>query len=187
MCPECEGWPALLVRARSAALLAHPADDLVHAFKYEGWKELAGELARRMVSPGVFPWELASDTPIIPVPTTRERERERGYNQAAALAREVAVQSGFPFMEALQRSPGKGSQVALHRSERKANVSGAFAVLPEAVPHLSGRGVILVDDVLTTGATAGAVTEALEGAGVTAVTLLTYARALPALNERASP
>ena len=176
-CRECRAWPEALARARHAFLLEPPADALVHALKYGGWAELANEMGRSMARLR-FP-----DGPcravVVPVPTTPERVRRRGYNQAALLAGAFAAERGLDVCDALARRRGGATQVALHPSQRRANVQGAFTARPEAFPALAGTRAILVDDVLTTGATAGAAASQLVAAGAAEVILVTYARALP--------
>lgn len=166
----------MLTGARHAYLLEAPADTLVHALKYEGWPELAREMGTAMARRVE---RLAGGTLVVPVPTTERRRRRRGYNQAELLARQVAGELDRPVVDALARRRGGRTQVALHPLQRRANVQGAFAAQPGAAPKLEGRPVLLVDDVLTTGATAAAAALALAQAGASAVTLVTYARALP--------
>jgi ComF family protein len=179
VCPECEAWPPVIRSARSAALLLPPADDLVHALKYGGWPEAAEEMVRGMV--GLLPRSGPEDrTLLVPVPTTPERARRRGYNQAGILAHALARRGGGIVSPALVRTRATGSQVALHREERMANVSGAFECRDAAFSGLSPLDhVVLVDDVLTTGATASAAALALEEGGVGSVHLVTYGRARP--------
>lgn len=178
-CQECEAWPGLIRSARSAALLLPPADDLVHALKYGGWPEAAEEMARRMV--GLLPRpDLGGRTLLVPVATTPERARRRGYNQAEILALALARRGGGTMCRGLVRTRASGSQVALHRDERMANVSGAFECVSGAFSGVSPLDrVVLVDDVLTTGATASAAAMALEEGGLRAIHLVTYGRALP--------
>lgn len=116
---------------------------------------------------------------IVPIPTTPGRLRARGYNQAEILAREVALEWNTDLLDALVRREGGESQVALHPDERRANVQGAFLLREGAAERVRNREVILVDDVLTTGATASAAAEVLGAAGAGSVSLLTFARALP--------
>jgi ComF family protein len=116
---------------------------------------------------------------VVPVPTTRRRERARGYNQARLLAAEYARLRGLRLVDGLTRREGGGTQVSLHPEERRANVEAAFALRKGGEARLDGRRVILVDDVLTTGATAGAAARVLERAGARGVLVVSFARALP--------
>lgn len=118
-------------------------------------------------------------TLVVPVPTTRARRRRRGYNQAELLARIVATERGIPWVDALERTGRSVTQVALHPTQRRANVENVFSCRPEGAERIGDGRVLLIDDVLTTGATAGAAAGVLIEAGARAVTLLTFARALP--------
>lgn len=179
-CDECRDWPLELVSARSACVLAPPADRLVHQLKYRGWRALApilGELASPLA---------AADDPthepalVIPVPTTRARLRTRGYNQAALIAESLASHSGRELAELLQRGAARSTQTTLQPLARRANVAGAFTVPEAAAARLWGSHVILVDDVLTTGATAAECARTLAQAGACCIRLVTFARALDA-------
>ncbi len=183
VCRMCRAWPDALAHARYAYLLAPPADTLVHALKYEGWRELAPLMGRAMASVPLPAHAPGDRRVVVPVPTTPQRARRRGYNQALLLARAVAERLGLDLVEGLLRNRGGATQVALHPSQRRANVRGAFQAREEVVPRLRGVHVLLVDDVLTTGATAVAAAAGLALAGVSEVTLLTYARALPFLRS----
>ncbi len=174
-CRECAGWPPRL-RARSACLLLPPADRVVHQLKYRGWHALARPMAERMARLSL-PEDAARARRVVPVPTTAARLRTRGYNQAELLAGAFARLTGRQLFRALERGAASSSQTALQPAERGANVTGAFRCVSSAGRGLQGAHVLLVDDVLTTGATAAECTRVLEQAGALAVTLVTFARA----------
>lgn len=178
-CEECRAWPPVLKAARSAVVLEPPADRLIHALKYGGWRELAGPMGRRIARLRLPPAARGTGAVVVPVPTTRARRRRRGYNQAGALAAVVAEDLGLRLIPALRRRSGGRTQVALQPAERDRNVRRAFSLRPGESARVRRRTVLLVDDVLTTGATAMAASRALESAGVEGVVLLTFARALP--------
>lgn len=199
-CRECAPWPPELVGAGAAVAMKGPAHRLVHALKYDGWPEVAPALAERMVpvargllprlTPGSFesseregeapmgPPVTRGRPPVIPVPTTASRERERGYNQAALLARYVADALDLPLQHVLERREEGRTQVALNPSARRANVRQAFRYIGGQRSPVPGAA-LLVDDVLTTGATAEAAAQALAEGGIQRVALLTFARSLP--------
>jgi len=176
VCPECESWPPELETARSGCLMEAPADRLVHQLKYRAWPGLAGPLAALMAALPL-PAPVAAARIVVPVPTTPRRRRERGYNQAALLATEYARLTKRTVVEALAREGGRSTQTTLQPLARAANVSGAFRITGEGA-GLRNAAVVLVDDVLTTGATAAACALALRGAGVRCAGLVTFARAL---------
>ncbi len=114
---------------------------------------------------------------LVPVPLHSQRLRERGYNQAALLARAVGDVLGVPALPtALVRSRQTRSQVELGAQERRENVRGAFAVPPAAVATIRGQAITLIDDVCTTGATLEACAAALRQAGARSVWGLTLGR-----------
>ncbi len=130
-----------------------------------------------------IPRELESERYLIaPIPTTRRRARARGYNQARLLAEILADRVDMPLIDALERCQEGSTQVGLHPAERRANVQRAFTVRANARASLTGARVLLVDDVLTTGATAMEASRPLVQAGVKQVFLSTFARALPYQN-----
>jgi ComF family protein len=114
----------------------------------------------------------------VPVPTTAVRRRQRGYNQAELLARAFAARTGREVHPLLVRRNGGGSQTGLQPVARGANVAGAFRLCQAGARALHGEHVLLVDDVLTTGATAAECADTLVAAGARCVTLITFARAL---------
>jgi ComF family protein len=161
--------------------MAEPATTLVHGLKYEGWSSLAREMGAAMVS--ALNRNRVGPTVIVPVPTTEARERRRGYNQAQLLAEVVARGLAIPLAPALVRDRGGPTQVSLPPSRRRANVRGAFLPVGPPGPHLEGARVLLVDDVLTTGATAGEAAIVLREMGASEVTALAFARALPSWRD----
>lgn len=176
-CRECRDWPLELTRARYAFVLQAPATDLVHGLKYEGWRELAETMGRAMARTAVADLGVDGISLVVPVPTTRRRIRERGYNQARLLADVVASSLDLPLADVLCRGRAPSSQTTLSPRERRENVRGAFRVSAGSVA-LEGRDVLLVDDVLTTGATAGETARTLGSARTASVHLITFARAL---------
>jgi ComF family protein len=176
-CLECRAWSPSLSAARYVHVLAPPADDLIHALKYEGWSELAGtmgEAMSRLAAPRASPRAV-----VVPVPTTPRRLRARGYNQAELLARSLADARRLPLTAALERRGEGDSQTSLAPTERKENVRGAFRARRSARANVAGADVLLVDDVLTTGATASEAAGALAELDPASVTLVAFARALP--------
>lgn len=112
---------------------------------------------------------------VVPVPLGQKRQKERGYNQAALLARSVALGLGLPYKpRAARRTRETASQVGLSLEERQHNVAGAFWANPDLVVH---RAVLLVDDVLTTGATLEAAAQALRQAGARQIEAVVVSRA----------
>lgn len=178
-CLECLEWPEALWLARSAVAMRPPADVVVHGLKYEGWRELApimAELMERSLAPVL---DDLDGHVVTHVPTSAAHRRRRGYDQAELLARALAGRTGLAFAPMLARRRQKRTQVSLQPQQRLANVRDAFTVRPAARQPSRGDDVLLVDDVLTTGATARAAAEVLARAGVRRVALVTFARALP--------
>ena len=177
-CGECAEWPASLRAARSACLMQPPADRLVHQLKYRGWHALARPMAERMATLRL-PDDVREEARlVVPVPTTPTRLRERGYNQAERLASHFARLTGRRLLEALERAPGTTTQTVLQPAARTANVAGTFRPARQARAALAGQHCLLVDDVLTTGATAVECARTLVSAGARCVSIVTFARAL---------
>ncbi len=167
--------PPAYARARSAASYEGPIPDLVHALKYADRTDLAPMLGAWMARAA---HELVADADmLVPVPLHWGRLASRRFNQAALLAHQVSHLTGLPVAtRLLQRTRRTPRQVGLGRDERARNMRGAFVVPAEKKAFLVGRRPILVDDVLTTGATLEAATRALLSAGAVAVDVLTLAR-----------
>lgn len=162
-------------RARAVAAHGGSARQLVHRLKYGDRLEAAPFMARMMGRAGQHLIE-QSDL-VAPVPLHWRRAFLRRFNQAAELARPIARHSGATFApEIIQRVRPTRHQVGLTARQRKANVRRAFRVPDRARELVFGRRVLLVDDVLTTGATVNAVARVLRKAGAERVDVLVFAR-----------
>lgn len=183
-CAICDGWPESLHGAASAFLHAPPADVLVAGLKYRGWTTLAPRMAAYMVEPARRLARTVGAVPVlVAVPLDPRRVRRRGFNQSALLADELAMRTGWiRHTGGLARRRTRRRQAELGRAERLANVRAACYWKPD-VPA-PGRPVLLVDDVLTTGATAAAGAAAIEAAGGRCLGVVTFARSLPRPDER---
>ncbi|MEG1776816.1 MAG: ComF family protein [Clostridia bacterium] len=154
------------------------ARQLVHRLKFRSDSACAPPLAEGMCAAYALCSALRSHPPacLLPVPMHPRRERLRGYNQAALLAREVSAYTGLPIADGLLlRHKGNAPQEHRTREERLRAMSGAFSA--ELPPKLRGASFLLIDDVLTTGATATACAQALLSAGAGEVALLAACRA----------
>jgi len=166
--------PLPLVQLEWCAPYGGLVRDALHALKYRGEQRLAGPLGAAAATR----WREASiggDT-LVHVPVHPARRAARGYDQAELLARAAAAALERPALPALRRERATAPQYELGRDRRAANVAAAFGVDPALRAHVVGRWLVLVDDVVTTGATLVACAEALLDAGATAVSALTIAR-----------
>jgi len=177
-CIECRDWLPYLRCARAPYRMAGTAAAMVHALKYGGWCDLAEEMGARMAEVRFPPGVQAEISALVPVPLSAVRLRERGFNQAELLARAVARRRGWDVLGGvLVRERHTRRQARLAPREREANVAGAFRVPAERRVALEDAHLLLVDDVLTTAATAQDCVRALCRAGARAVSVLTFARA----------
>lgn len=164
--------------ARVAVDWGLPWSLLVATAKFGARPELARVFAQRLHA-ALGPFDGAAPTLVVPVPLAPSRLRRRGYNQAWELARRLARERALPACaDALFRVRETPTQRRLHRDERMANLRDAFAVTPGREARVRGACVALVDDVLTTGATAAAATVALRRAGAREVHVWAFARAV---------
>jgi ComF family protein len=151
-------------------------ETILHAFKYRDYPNLAAPMAEGLIEMVEGDDRLAAADLVVPVPMAAARRRERGYNQAELLARRLAQATGRELSAgAVRRRRSTRSQTRLSARERRANVRGAFR-MRSAAP-MAGRFVLVVDDVITTGATAGEVGRLLLGAGARAVALAAVVQA----------
>lgn len=148
----------------------HTLRDLVHALKYEGRRSIAPRLAAMMATNGAA--VLSGADYVVPVPLHPRRQRERGFNQAEDLARGL----GLPLLRALRRVRATQPQVDLPAEQRQTNVKGAFELRRWPFPGNRRPVIVLVDDVVTTGATLDACARQLKKAGAAEIRALTAAR-----------
>jgi ComF family protein len=167
--------PPAYHRARAAVRYDDIARKLVHALKYGDRLDLASIMGRWMANAGR---ELLADADaLVPVPLHWRRQWARRFNQSAVLAEVVAERSGRVVVHgALKRIKATPQQVGLGKSERAQNVQGAFRVPAEGRAAVAGRKLLLVDDVLTSGATVDACARTLLRAGAASVDVLAFAR-----------
>jgi ComF family protein len=167
--------PPAYHRARAAVRYDDIARTLVHALKYGDRLELAPIMGHWIARTGK---ELLPEADaIVPVPLHWRRLWMRRFNQSTLLAKAVSHISGIPLAEtALRRVKATAQQVGLSKTERARNVQGAFGVPPASKAAVAGRRLILVDDVLTSGATIDACSRALLRAGAANVDVLVFAR-----------
>jgi ComF family protein len=167
--------PPAYHRARAAVRFDEISRALVHAFKYGDRLDLAPMLGRWTSHAGRE--LLAEADALVPVPLHWRRSWARRFNQSALLAAAISTESGIPVAAgALKRIKATVQQVGLSRSERAANVQGAFRVPEAGKPVVAGRRLVLVDDVLTSGATVDGCARALLRAGAKNVDVLIFAR-----------
>jgi competence protein ComFC len=184
-CPNCKGLSLHFEFARAAMDRSDGVLELIHRLKYGREIHLAGDLGRLACEAfssdrrlGVALGEL---WPLVPVPLHRIRQMDRQFNQAEEISRAIAAETGLPMLRLLKRVRKTETQTRLSRRQRMENLKGAFAVrkgwrLRNPVASLARPGVILVDDVFTTGSTVDECAKVLRKAGVGRVAVLTVMR-----------
>jgi ComF family protein len=170
VCGACMLHPPAFDALRAGGLFGGPLADAIHALKYGNRPAVARSLGRWLASRHALPEGAA----ILSVPLGRRRRLARGYDQAALLAEHVARATRRPRLHrVLRRTRETPPQVGKTRNQRMRNVEGAFA----ATAAVAGKDLVLVDDVVTTGATADACARALKRSGARSVWVLAAARA----------
>jgi len=173
-CGACIQTPPPLDRCLAATAYAWPWVDLIARYKFQQQPGWAGPLATLMLS---TPW--AEDTLdatdwVLPIPLSAQRLAERGYNQSWLLARQLSPNKADAQL--LLRTRDTPSQRTLPRAQRLANLVGAFAVEPLRAAQLRGKKVLLIDDVMTSGASLHTAARVLREAGAANVSALVLAR-----------
>ena len=172
-CGQCLSHPPAFDRSDAAFVYAFPLDRLVQTFKYHGALAYADWFARAMLDRRSTP---AVGDALIPVPLGRNRQRERGFNQALEIAKPLSRWTGIPLLaDVATRVRETPPQASLPWTERARNVRGAFS----CKSALNGRRVIVIDDVMTTGASLDEFAGTLKRAGALSVENWLVARTLP--------
>lgn len=173
-CVHCRDGTRPFDLARSVGPYEGPLRQAVHRFKYHGVKALARPLGALMAEAAGREPAFARTQALVPVPMSPRRERQRGFNQALLLARELEAWFGVPVLErAVVKVRETPPQAELPRRERLHNLSGAFVVAGAGA--VEGKIITVVDDVFTTGATASTISQILRQAGARQVFVLTLA------------
>jgi ComF family protein len=170
-CAACRSGLRGFDRAASFGFYEGSLRELIHLFKYSGMKPLAHPLAKLMER--ALPVDDRYDA-VVAVPLHWRKRMQRGFNQAELLARHIARRRNLPLLNALRRGRATEIQASLAAAGRRKNVAGAFIRNPKI--DLTNKRILLIDDVMTTGATARACAAVLKRGGADSVSLLTLAR-----------
>ena len=187
-CAVCHAWPAQrlchactarfmqpqLDACIAAVTYGYPWSSAIAQFKFQGDPSWAGALAALLHRTPQVEAALAAADWVLPIPLSRQRLQERGFNQALLLARLLAP--GKVSADMLLRIQHTTAQSQLPRAQRLSNLSGALAIEPLRQPQLQGKSVVLIDDVMTTGATLHTAARALRQAGAAHISALVVAR-----------
>ncbi len=179
LCSDCQNTSPAYTALRSWAYFEGSIRNALHRLKYKKDVALGEVLSRNLISTlDRLEWEMDM---VVPVPLGLARQSERGYNQASLLARPLALASGIPYRpKALYKRRDTPSQVGLSMWQRKGNVKDAFTGVNKVI---SGKRILVIDDVCTSGATIESCTQALLEAGARDVYALTLVRARFTLSQ----
>jgi competence protein ComFC len=177
VCTNCQKLTLHFSAARSAVIAKNAVLEAVHRFKYSGGVWFENFLANLLVREAAPALKNENWNYLVPVPLFPVKQRERGFNQADRLAAQLNHATGIPLLtNGVRRVLPTATQTLLTRDQRAANMKNAFAVTLGA--KLSGKKLVVVDDVFTTGATTNAVAAVLRAAGAAEVAVWTVARGL---------
>ncbi len=173
LCAECRERPPSFEAARAFGPYEGSLRELIQLIKFRGYPSLATELGSELSRLALeeYPDIISGDALVTHVPIARDRWRERGFDQAKILAQSTAVHLGVAFASTLERGGSTSPQTSLSAPARRKILQGFFSAI--SMERVSGKNIILVDDVLTTGSTAGACSRVLKKSGAASVCVLT--------------
>ena len=181
ICHDCSETEHYFDKGYACALYNGHAANIIRDMKYRD-KPAYGDviaalmMARLRAAANSDTGEMPAWDAVVSVPMYREKKEKRGYNQADVIARGLAKRQGLPFRaNIIQRNRDTGIMSKLSLEDRRQNLAGAFYISPASIKGLSGKSVLLVDDVYTTGSTADACAWTLHFAGCNTVDLITFA------------
>jgi ComF family protein len=177
VCGACRSHAPPLAACAAAVTYAAPWSEAISAFKFNNQVGMARHLAQTMWYSAAIKTLLQNCDLLLPMPLTRERLAQRGYNQALELAKHLAARAQKPLDSAsLLRLHERAPQHGLTRAERLANVRGVFVPAPERVNQIAGKQLCLVDDVMTSGASLYAAAQSLLQVGAASVSAVVLSR-----------
>jgi competence protein ComFC len=177
--PDCRAAESSFSAVRSVCLYEGATQELIHLFKYKNKRSLAGLFAQYMIDFIKDEAIFAKGIELVTfVPLHRQRRRERDFNQSETLGRLIAAKLDLPAAECLEKTRKTTNQNELSRQDRLNNLKDAFRVRRQAAELFRGRTILLVDDVMTTGATLDECSRTLLAAGAREVRCLTLARGI---------
>lgn len=178
-CGACLKQPPRLRRCTAVLDYAYPWQDLITSYKFRADLGLARSLGHLLASHPEVQEQLRTCNALLPVPTTNQRIRERGFDHCALLAQALARQSGMhrPVLtQVVERKHRAQAQHVSTREQRLRQLRGAFSLAPEQTGQIAGSHILLIDDVMTTGATLDALASCLLAAGTSSVSAVVLAR-----------
>ncbi len=178
---DCSDWTCKPLSSFALVNYAYPWNKLISQFKYQQKVNLAHFFSRKLMQDQKIKSVIEQADVLCPIPLSKQRIQQRGYNQSFELAKKLAPHLSRP--DIILRTHHVASQASLNRQQRLKNLSGVFQIDPFKSHLLRNKKVVLVDDVLTTGATIQAVCQVLENANVAEVSVVVLARTLSMQQE----